>query len=71
MFSPDSIRQADRPAILAAIHAQDYVANAGRMVNGIVKDEEIRAHLRDRHRVAVDQQSHLNIRRMPTSIHVC
>ena len=56
------------PTPFAAIDGHDDLAIAGRMVGGIVENEEIRSQLADGHDVSVDAELHADNRGMPSAV---
>ena len=57
----DSLRQTNSPAVLVAIHAQDHVCYAWRVIDRVIKHQEIRSHLGDSYGMSVQEQSHPNV----------
>ena len=51
-------RQVDCPAALGFIHAQHQTGGHGRVVQRLIHEKKIFAHLQDRQGKAVDQQPH-------------
>jgi len=56
-------RPASEPtSVLVAVNAQEHLRNAWGVLNGMVQHQEIRSHLRDRHGMSIQEQSHSHVR---------
>ena len=62
------MRELHAPLALAAVHSQDNGRLSRRIISGGFNEKEIRTHLCDADRFAVDDQLHLDLCRMGTVI---
>ena len=60
------IRELHLPLAFAAVHSEHNGSFAWRIVTGCFDEKEIRPHLRDADRFALDDQLHLDLGRMGT-----